>query len=181
MMKWHVAITTFSGLLLMAACSSAAAPFGGTDDVEYAAKLWQQMQSHNLVGPGAFYSTPYRGASPHGDYLDTIDASLVMGEHRGRLLVQRNYLGSNLGKAMVANDPERYLGAVTVMYQREEGYDKVNHDWFWVKYGPTGEVMKDGDGMALSGRVAKGSREGCIACHVAAAGDDMVFNNDRRE
>lgn len=181
MMKWHAGLTTFGGLFLMAACSSAAAPFGANDDVEYAAKLWHQMEALHLVGTGAFYSTPYRGASPHGDYLDTIDANLEMGEHRGRLLVQRNYMGSNLGKAMVANDPVRYLGAITVMYQREKGYDRVNRDWFWVKYGPTGEVMKDGGGAALAGRVAGGSREGCIACHVAAAGDDMVFNNDRRE
>lgn len=170
-------VATFCGLFLLLACSSVAAPFGTDDDRAYAAKLWQRMVEHYLVGEQAFYSTPYRGASPHGDYLDTIDAHLLMGDHRGRLLVQRNYVAEGLGKAMVANDPPRYLAAITVMYQREAGYDKAHHDWFWVKYGPSGEVMTGDDGVALAGRVASGG--GCIACHQVAAGGDMVFNNDR--
>lgn len=179
MVKQHGVIATCGGLFLLVACSLAAAPFGTNEEVEYAASLWQQMAAHNLVGADAFYSTPYRGAAPHGDYLDTIDAYLELGGHRGRLLVQRNYTGNELSKAMVANDPGRYLGAVTVMYQREKGYDRANHDWFWVKYDPSGAVMKGGDGVALAGRVARGSKAGCIACHVAAVGGDMVFNNDR--
>ena len=31
----------------------------------------------------------------------------------------------------------------------------------------------------LAGRVAKGAPKGCIACHRAAPGGDLVFNNDR--
>jgi hypothetical protein len=161
-------VATYGGLLLLA-CSSAAAPFGTDDDRAYAAKLWQRMVEHYLVGEQAFYSTPYRGAFPHGDYLDTIDAHLLVGERRGRLLVQRNYVAEGLGKAMVANDPPRYLAAITVMYQREAGYDKAHGDWFWVKYAPGGEGVKADNGMSLAGRVARGSWEGCIACHAAAA------------
>ena len=165
--------------LFAVACVSVAAPFGGENDTAYASKLWQQMAASNLVGEYAFYSTPYKGALPHGDYLDTIDAHLSVDGHQGRLLLQRNYTGSGLSKAMVANEPEKYLETVTVMYKREKGYDKENQNWFWVKYSPTGEVLKNPEDMAMAGRVAKGTREGCIACHTAAPGGDMVFNNDR--
>ncbi len=165
--------------LLAAACTSVAAPFGGDDDVAYAGKLWQLMEGSNLVGEYALYSTPYKGAFPHGEYLDTIDAFLPVGEHQGRLLIKRNYGGDGITKAMVANEPEKHLKAVTVMYQREQGYDKENQDWFWVKYSPLGEVLKNPEGMPLAGRVAKGAKQGCIACHTAAPGGDMVFNNDR--
>lgn len=165
--------------LFAIACASAAAPFGGNEDVAYAAKLWQQMEGSNLVGKYALYSTPYKGAFPHGEYLDTIDAYLTVEEHQGRLLIQRNYGGDNITKAMVANEPEKHLRAVTVMYQREKGYDKQNQDWFWVKYSPEGAVLKNTGGLLLAGRVGKGEKEGCIACHIAASGGDMVFNNDR--
>jgi len=33
--------------------------------------------------------------------------------------------------------------------------------------------------MELAGRIAKGMNKGCIACHSAAPGGDMVFNFDR--
>jgi hypothetical protein len=178
MKKRNLYVMTLAGLFAIA-CSSVAAPFGGEEDGAYAAKLWQQMAAGNLVGKYALYSTPYKGAFPHGDYLDTIDAYLAVGEHQERLLMQRNYGGKGITKAMVANEPEKYLKAVTVMYKREKGYDKENQDWFWVKYSPDGEVLKNPEGVVLAGRVAKGAKAGCIACHTAAPGGDMVFNNDR--
>lgn len=165
--------------LFAAACAAVAAPFGGEKDVTYAAELWQKMESNNLVGKYALYSTPYKGVFPHGEYLDTLDAYLPMGEHQGRLLLKRNYGGEGITKAMVANAPEKHLKAVTVMYQREAGYDKANQNWFWVKYSPDGKVLNNPKGVALAGRVAKGTKQGCIACHTAAPGGDMVFNNDR--
>jgi hypothetical protein len=63
----------------------------------------------------------------------------------------------------VANHPNQYLGAITVMYQRKEGYDPENNNWFWAKYKPDGSLDKNPKGMALAGRVAKGMPQGCIA------------------
>ena len=69
--------------------------------------------------------------------------------------------------------------AVTVM-QRLQGYDPDNHDWFWVKYAPDGSILKNPKGMLLAGRVAKGNKKkGCVACHRAAPGGDMVYLHDR--
>ena len=178
MKKQNIYTMTMVGFMAVA-CASVAAPFGGEEDMAYAATLWKKMEVSNLVGKFALYSTPYKGAFPHGEYLDTIDAYLPMGEHQGRLLIKRNYGGEGITKAMVANEPEKHLKAVTVMYQREEGYDKANQNWFWVKYSPDGTVLNNPKGMPLAGRVAKGAKEGCIACHTAAPGGDMVFNNDR--
>ncbi|MEN8170337.1 MAG: hypothetical protein ABFS08_08965 [Pseudomonadota bacterium] len=69
MNKRNIYALSMAGLFVVA-CASVAAPFGGDDDVSYAARLWQQMESRNLVGQYALYSTPYKGAFPHGEYLD---------------------------------------------------------------------------------------------------------------
>lgn len=162
------------------ACSAVAASFGEQKDVDYAASLWQMMAQANLVGDGAVLSKPYKGASPHGDFLDTLESSLTFNEHRGRVIVMRNYGGEGVSRTSVANEPLSYLNAITVMFKREAGYDPENKDWFWSQYSPSGEVMKNDDGIPLAGRVAKGEEtNGCIACHRAASGGDMVFGNDR--
>jgi hypothetical protein len=169
---------TLATVLATVAGGAAAAPFGGADDVGFAGKLWQAMQSANLVGKDAIISTPYTGTHPHGAILDTIDAQVTVDGERNIVIIKRNYGGEGVGKANVANDPDKYLKAVTVMFKRA-GYDTDNRDWFWVKYAPDGSVLKNPKGMSLAGRVAKGTPQGCIACHTGAPGGDMVFNHDR--
>ncbi len=62
------------------------------------------------------------------------------------------------------------------MFQREEGYDADNRNWFWVKYLPDGSLDKNPAGMALAGMVGKNADAGCIACH---RGDpDYLFTTD---
>ncbi|RMD48443.1 MAG: hypothetical protein D6832_03940, partial [Alphaproteobacteria bacterium] len=78
----------------------------------------------------------------------------------------------------VLAEPEKHLGAITVMFRREKGYDPDNQDWFWVKYRPDGSLDKNPKGMMLAGRVAKGADKGCIACHSGAGGDDYIFTTD---
>lgn len=157
-----------------------AAPFGNKEDLEFAKKLWDTMEKNRLIGDKATMSVPYKGVFPHGEILDTLDGSLVVGDHDGRLIIKRNYGGEGISKEMVANNPGKYLQAVTVIYKREKGYDPENLDWFWVKYDPQGKVLNNPKGIPLAGRVAKGNKnEGCIACHAKAPGKDMVYNNDR--
>jgi hypothetical protein len=169
---------TLAAFLAAVAGSAAAAPFGGGDDVGFAGKLWQAMHSANLVGKDAIISTPYTGTHPHGAILDTIDAQVTVEGVRNIVIIKRNYGGEGVSKANVANDPNKYLQAVTVMFKRA-GYDADNRDWFWVKYAADGSVLKNPKGMSLAGRVAKGMPQGCIACHTGAPGGDMVFNHDR--
>lgn len=78
----------------------------------------------------------------------------------------------------VLSYPNKHLGAYTVMFRREAGFDADNQNWFWVKYLPDGSLDKNPAGMRLAGKVAKGADVGCIACHTGA-GDDMVFTSDR--
>jgi hypothetical protein len=169
---------TLAAFLAAAAGNAAAAPFGGSDDVGFAGKLWQAMQAADLVGKNAIISTPYTGTHPHGAILDTIDAQVTVDGERNIVIIKRNYGGEGVSKTNVANDPGKYLQAVTVMFKRA-GYDADNRDWFWVKYAPDGSVLKNPKGMSLAGRVAKGMPQGCIACHTGAPGGDMVFNHDR--
>ena len=180
-------------IILVSACTSAQtsekgmdsssdkmtqAPFGTTSDVAYANELWSALKKNRLAGDGRMVSTPYTGSHPHGAILDTLDGTLNVAGDRGAVIVKNNYGGEGVTKKSVADNPDKYLKAVTVMFKRP-GYDTDNKDWFWVKYAPDGKVMKNPKNMALAGRVAKGMPKGCIACHKAAPGGDMVFNHDK--
>lgn len=165
-------------LCALGSASVTAAPFGGPDDTDYAKDLWNALVNANMVGPNSIMSTPYTGAHPHGAILDTIDGKLDVKGNTAAVIVKRNYGGEGVSKANVANNPSKYLKAVTVMYKRK-GYDADNQDWFWAKYKPDGSLDSNPKGVKLAGRVAKGMPEGCIACHTAAPGGDMVFNFDR--
>ena len=99
--------------------------------------------------------------------------------HSGEVIIKNNYGGEGVSKEAVANDPDKWLKAVTVMYRREAGYDPEDNNWFWVKFAPDGSILTNPKGAQLAGRVAKGMDKGCIACHKTAPGEDMVFKNDR--
>ena len=58
------------------------------------------------------------------------------------------------------------------MFKKQAGYDPENKNWFWAKYMPNGDIMKNPNGMRLAGRVAKGTDKGCIVCHTVLGGDD---------
>ena len=154
-------------------------PFAGPSSVSYADTLWDAMLSAELVGSNAVNGTPYKGQPPHGAILDTVDTTLTVNGHTGALIVKRNFGGPDVSKAAVANNPGKYLKAVTVMYKRESGYDSADKNWFWAKYKPDGSLHANDKGMKLAGRVAKGKPAGCIACHQGAPGGDFVFNHDR--
>ncbi len=172
-------------MLSIAALSSAiflspvqAAPFGGEKDVVYSRALWQVLTQTGYAGENAIHGTPYTGQAPHGAILDTLDGVVTVEGKIGAVIVKRNYGGEGVSKEAVANDPDKYLKAVTVMFKRK-GYDPETGDWFWVKYKPDGSLHTNPKGMMLAGKVVKGMPKGCIACHTAASGGDFVFNNDR--
>jgi hypothetical protein len=163
---------------MLSATLAIAAPFGGSDDVAYSKQLWKVLTESAYVGKHAINGTPYTGQPPHGAILDTIDGEVTVSGNKGAVIVKRNYGGEGVSKETVANNPDEYLKAVTVMFKRS-GYDPENKDWFWAKYKPDGSLHTNPKGMMLAGKVAKGMPQGCIACHQSAAGGDFVFNNDR--
>ncbi len=154
-----------------------AAPFGGDADVKYANDLWTSMVNESYVGDGAIKSRPYTGQHPHGAILDTIEGPININGKLHNIIIKRNYGGPGVSKDAVANNPAKWLKAVTVMLKRP-GYDPDNKDWFWVKFKASGEVDSNPKGMKLAGMVAKGKPQGCIACHTAAPGGDMIFIHD---
>lgn len=176
MKRWMTA-----GLSAMALTAGMAfaqdAPFGTDADADYAAKLWSAMEEMNLAGDGMLRSFPYEGVAPHGMMLETLYTTATVDGHTGDLVVKRNYGPEGVSAEEVLNDPGKHLGAVTVMFRREEGFDADNADWFWVKYLPDGSLDKNPKGMRLAGKVMKGADQGCIACHTGA-GDDMLFTTD---
>ncbi len=169
--------TTIALLVLGTAAMAQDAPFGTDADADYASQLWTVMEEMNLAGEGMLRSFPYEGVEPHGMMLETLYTTATVGGHSGDLIVKRNYGPEGVSVESVLSDPDKHLGAYTVMFRREAGFDADNQDWFWVKYLPDGTLDKNPAGMRLAGKVAKGADAGCIACHTGA-GDDMVFTSD---
>lgn len=164
------------GLFLTAPALHAQEAFGGGEDTAYAQSLWQVMEDLRLVGDGMIMGTPYEGSDPHGMMLETFYTSASVDGHEGDLIVKRNYGPQGVTADQVLSAPGEHLGAVTVMFRREDGYDSDNANWFWVKYLPDGSLDKTPNGMEMAGRVAKGADQGCIACHSGEA--DYVFTSD---
>jgi hypothetical protein len=177
-MKLRFLILIMLGAFAVNLPAQAAAPFGGDEDVKYSQDLWEMLVKAGLVGPDAVMSQPYDGQAPHGAVLDTIDSTVTVNGTTGAVIVKRNYGGPDVSVGAVATDPAKYLKAVTVMFKRK-GYDADDKDWFWAKYKPDGSLDANPAGMQLAGKVAKGKPKGCIACHTAAPGGDLVFKHDR--
>ncbi len=152
------------------------APFGTEADTNYAAQLWGDMVASGFAGEGAVKSFPYEGTQPHGMLLETFYTTGTVDGHTGDLIIKRNYGPEGVTTDEVLANPEKHLGAITVMYRREAGYDEDNANWFWAKFLPDGSLDKNGKGMELAGRVAKGADAGCIACH--SSQEDYIFTTD---
>ena len=151
--------------------------FSGPDSVDYSKALWSALGGAKLIGSPAMNPEPYKGVHPHGAVLTTATSSVEVNGHSGKVIVKKNFGGEGVSVDAVAEDPAKYLKAVTVMFQREDGYDADNQNWFWAKYKADGGLHTNDKGMMLAGRVAKGKPKGCIACHTAAPGGDYIYTN----
>lgn len=154
-------------------------PFGDPASVAYAKKLWKALVANKLVGPNAWVVTPHETNPPHGKLVSVIDGKINIDGKMHEVIVKNNYGGKGISEEKVADNPGKYLAAITVMLRRGKNYDPANKNWFWVKYLPTGALDKNPKGMMLAGRVAKGAKVGCIACHSKAPGKDFVYLNNR--
>ena len=169
--------------LVVARPAAVKPPFGLADDVDYAGTLWRAMVTARLVGPDEKKLEPFfGGARPHGQILEIAYQNLEVDGHTGFIVVKKNYSGAGVSEDAVAGDRAKYLTDITVMFERQAGYDPDNQNWFWVKYRPGGSLYArdvGGTGVPLAGRIAKGkTREdngGCIYCHSSAGGRDYIF------
>lgn len=150
-------------------------PFGTQEDIEFAEKLWQAMDGYD---EWRMRSGVYPGTSPHGAFLRVFYNVVHVDGEPYHIIVKDNYVGDDVTKKQVEASPDEHLGPVTIMLQRNAGYNPDHGDWYWVKYGPDGSIEKNPKGMSLAGRVAEGTDSGCIACHGNAQGDDYIFTND---
>ena len=142
-------------------------PFSGDEDVAFANDLWKEMGEY---AKWPMQSEVYVGQTPHGAFIRMYYSMVSMNEKPYHVIVKDNFMGKDaegneLDLETVAKSPVKYLGAVTVMVQREDGYDLDNNNWFYVKYNADGTIAKNPKDMLLAGRVAKGMDTGCIACH----------------
>jgi hypothetical protein len=179
-----LSLTVIGVLLIFTACAKdhmrmkmSVQPFGSETEISYTRDLWRVLVKEKLAGPERIRAIPYEGMEPHGVILEQFSTLIKIKAHKGMVHVKSNYMGKDISRSKVVNDPDTYLRAITVMFKREKGYDPENQDWFWAKYKPDGTLHANPKGVLLAGRVAKGMRMGCIACHRSADGGDYLFNN----
>ena len=166
--------------LLFAGSLQAQPPFSGPKDVAFAKALWQAMEENRMVGPDGFLTMPYKTPPPHGQFVETIEGKITVDGRKDLVIVKKNFGKTKKEtRQEIADNPDAFMTSITVMFKREAGYDEDNKNWFWAKYLPSGEIMKNPKKMALAGRVAKGKKGGCIACHSIAPGGDYVYIHDR--
>ncbi|MBC8233138.1 cytochrome P460 family protein [bacterium] len=186
-MKRFVVIGSLATIMLIVAALSIISrsvvgdqemPFGGKGDVEFANMLWKTMAGYEKW---QMKSDVYPGTSPHGKFLRLYYNIVNVDKKPYHVIIKDNFGGEDATLEKVSKSPKKYLAAVTVMLQREAGYDSDNNDWFWVKYKADSTIDKNPMGMALAGRVAKGMDTGCIACHKNAKDNDYFFTNDKTD
>ncbi len=149
--------------------------FGGGTDVAFAGKVWRAMDGYT---DWKLSTEIYKGGSPHGKYVQLFSTWVTVDGRAYPIIIKDNYGGRGVTPDRAREDRSAWLKAVTIMLQREEGYDADNDNWFWVKYKPDGSIDKNEMGMKLAGRIAKGMPKGCISCHLQAGGGDYLFSND---
>ena len=163
------------GLTAGVAQSQMAKPCCDEENINYSKDLWSALSAAGLVGPNARADTLYKGQAPHGAILENMQTEVTIGNHKGKVIVKRNYGGEGVSIDTVKANRAKFLGSITVMFKRDKGYDTDNNDWFWVKYKPDGSLATNPKGMQLAGRVMKGKDKGCIACHSAVKDNDYQY------
>lgn len=146
---------------------------GRAVDDAYAAKIWAYLEDHRLVGEGRMRSFPFVGSRPHGSIQEVITTRAQIEGVDGRLIVKHNYGADKplTAKQVYASGQDENYVALTIMFQREAGYDSDNEDWFWAEYNPDGSVLNY-QGTNLSGR-----SELCLGCHIPLGGGDREILN----
>ncbi|MGE3718543.1 MAG: cytochrome P460 family protein [Bauldia sp.] len=171
MKRWHYYGLAVGGALAIGA-SGAVMAQAPADDAAYAGTIWEQLVSQRLVGPDALGAVPYaREGQAHGATLVTFQSVITVDGVTGPVLIKRSYTDAATRGGIIAH-PNENLENVTVMFQREDGYDAANQDWFWAMYAPTGMVGQM-DGMNMAGQVTM-----CSGCHATAPGNDYIFLHD---
>ena len=150
-------------------------PFGGPRDLAFAQEVWEAMEGYT---DWPMVSEVEVGGSPHGAFVRLYYNTIRVDSENYHVIAKDNFGGEGASIESITASPGDYLAAITVMVQREPGYDPENDDWYWAKYLPDGSLDVNAAGIPLAGRVAKGADTGCIACHSVADGADYLFSND---
>lgn len=134
-------------------------------------KLWEKIQKESYrqnwkMWPGkeAFYP----GKEPHGTllitYVNDIAYDAIVNKKERMppeaIIIKENYTQN------------KDLASITAI-QKIEGFNPDANDWYWVQFGPGGEVMtieEYGQTTRLAGKIDE-----CINCHSEQSSNDYLF------
>jgi hypothetical protein len=162
--------------LLAAPLSTLAVESGTAQDNVYAAKVWDYALEHKFIGEGRLQSYPFKGHRPHGSIQEVVATTAEIDGQKGRLIVKHNYGAKDkLTVQDVYANPDMNYEALTIMFQREKGYDPDHNDWFWAEYKANGEII------VYNGEVLSGRAPLCTGCHAALGGPDREILNGKEK
>ncbi|MFQ3265154.1 MAG: hypothetical protein ACI9U5_001023 [Colwellia sp.] len=89
------------------------------------------------------------------------------------MIVKHNYGAKKAltSHKVYSDDQGDNYEALTIMFQRQKGYDSSNSDWFWAEYYADGRIINY-QGVDLSGRAQM-----CLGCHTPLGGKDREVLN----
>jgi hypothetical protein len=160
--QWITTVLTIAlGSAVLFALGAVSVPAGDMPAADGAA-LWEYVTKTDPYTGWEYWpgrEGTYKGTHPHGAQLKLYGNGPALEAARagrempsGSIVLKENY-GKD-GKTLMA---------VTPMY-KVEGYNPDGGDWFWAKYGPGGEVQKEG------------KVEGCVNCHRPRSSQNWIFN-----
>ena len=97
----------------------------------------------------------------HSSFVPDTD---VQKTYANKQALESTELPLNNGSMVVKYNlsPANEVKAITIMY-KVKGYNPTAGDWFWVQYGPNGEVQEEG------------KPESCIGCHSKRVDNDYIL------
>ena len=152
--------------------------YGSEEDQDFASDLWSAMDGYREWQIISDYFPP----RTHQGVVVRMYYNIVLVDGAPYHVIAKDSFGKEgAERSVIIEAPDEHLLVTAVMVQREEGYDPEHNDWFYAAYGPDGSFKKDGEGVAMVGRVGDGTSSSCRGCHVKAGGGDYIFMNDAAE
>jgi hypothetical protein len=147
--------------------------YGKKADVTLAKALWPALEKARMVGPRRLQVHAFKGMQPHANVQQVWAGNVEVEGRIARVIVKANHKKKGASVAAAYDQPDRFLSDYTVMFKAAKGYDPGNQDWFWAKYSSDGAIDRDGNGVAIAGRVDSPSGFGCAGCHRKLGGADL--------
>ena len=130
-------------------------PIASGGDLRHYVTAHNPYKTQFKVWPGK--GKMVEGTEPHGAFITVYVNGIAYDSITGKKVLENNSI------VLKENyTPAKKLAAITIMY-KVKGYNPEGGDWFWVKYDPDFQILKEG------------KVKGCLGCHGNVKDNDYIF------